>query len=86
MANLIKIKNFEFEYSALLHAFVDDAGERVVFISKNYDEIHLVIEVQDGRVVFHPRWNVKISSEKNVSYKYCIDVNFPEQIENLDDL
>lgn len=85
MIKLIKLSHFEFEYSELLHAFIDDVEKRLVFISKNYDEIHLVVELVDGRVIFHPRWNVKILTVKNVSNRYFIDVNFADQLENLDD-
>lgn len=86
MIKLIKLNNFEFEYSEFIHAFIDEVEKRLVFISKNYDEIHLVVELLDGRVVFHPRWNVKILTVKNVSNKYVIEVNFIEQVENLDDI
>lgn len=86
MISLIQLGNFEFEYSEFLHAFIDDVGKRLVFISKNYDEIHLVVELLDGRVVFHPRWNVKILTVKNISNRYIIDVNFVEQVVNLNDI
>ncbi len=76
---------FEFQYHAEMACFCDEERGRVTFLSKNYDEIHLTIELENGHLVFHPRWNVKIKTVQGTSKKYVIDINFPDEEMNLDD-
>lgn len=84
MHKIVKLADYEFEYHPALECFADK--ERVAFISRGYDEIHLIVELQDGQVVFHPRWNVKIATSKGSSKRYIIEVNFLDELTNYDDI
>lgn len=81
----IILEDFEFDYNSTMDCIVDKNNNKIIFVSRNYDEIHLVIEINEFGVLFHPRWNVKIGSYKNQHNKYYIDVNFADESINLND-
>ena len=86
MFKTIQLGEFSFDYHASMKCFCDEKRERVAFVSGGYDEIHLIIEIVAGRLVFHPRWNIKIETVQGTSKQYRLDVNFSDQLLNLDDL
>ena len=47
-------------YPDSLSCIFDESKKKVVFLTKEYDEIHLVVEVASEKLVFQPRWNVAI--------------------------
>lgn len=85
MMKTIQLGRFTFDYNDQLISFCDADEGRLAFISKNYDEIHLIIVLQDDCLTFHPRWNVNIQTLKGTSTRYRIDINFPNDQLNLDD-
>lgn len=84
--NKITFLTFEFDYHRAMDCLFDEEQGKIIFFSKNYDEIHLVVEFEQECVTFHPRWNVKISVDKMNQKKYIIDVNFPDDGLHLKDL
>ena len=86
MFKTVGMFGFEFDYNSDIKCFCDEDRKRIAFLSKNYDEIHLIIEMEDGYLIFHPRWNVNIKTVRGSSKKYIIDVNFSDDLINLDDL
>ena len=40
-----------------------------LFVTNEYDEIHLVIEVLNGKLVFQPRWSVSITELDKFTYE-----------------
>lgn len=75
---LVHLSQFEFEYHPFMVCIADREAQRLVFINKQYDEIHLVVEVQEGQVIFHPRWNLKIIADEKRPNTYFLDVNYED--------
>lgn len=72
----ITFLTFEFEYNPVMDCLFDEKQGKIIFFSKNYDEIHLVVEFVKGRLTFHPRWNVNLSVDEVNPKKYVVDVNY----------
>ncbi len=51
-------------------------AKKVVFLTKEYDEIHLVVEVVSEKLVFQPRWNVVITELDKFKYEIKQIVNW----------
>jgi len=60
-------------YPYSLSCIFDESKKKVVFLTKEYDEIHLVVEVASEKLVFQPRWNVAITELDE--HKYEIKTN-----------
>ncbi|EJO5349316.1 hypothetical protein NRP93_003488 [Clostridium botulinum] len=60
-------------YPDSLSCIFDESKKKVVFLTKEYDEIHLVVEVVSEKLVFQPRWNVVITELDK--FKYEIKTN-----------
>lgn len=75
---LVQLSHFTFEYHPSMVCIADHEAQRLVFINKQYDEIHLVVEVQEGQLVFHPRWNIKIITDENRPKTYILEVNYED--------
>lgn len=74
----VSLEGFTFEYSPHLECFNDIHHKRMAFISKRFDEIHLIVEFIDGQVMFHPRWNIRIETVCSSTKTYRLDVNYAE--------
>lgn len=82
----IKLSHFEFEYNPIMDCVFDEKQNRLVFVSENYGDIHLAIELKGSTLIFHPRWNIKIVTDEKEKNKYILDVNCPDETLNLDEL
>ncbi|MDG3142426.1 hypothetical protein MKL29_06140 [Streptococcus suis] len=71
----IKISHFEFEYNPIMDCAFDEKQNRLVFLSENYGDVHLAIEVKGTTVTFQPKWNVNITADEQQPNKYILDVN-----------
>lgn len=80
----IKLSHFEFEYNPIMNGVFDEKQNIIVFLSKNYDEIHLIVELKGATIAFHPRWNINIVTDKEHPNKYILDVNYSDEAINLD--
>lgn len=54
----INLQKWTFHYDPNSIAAIA-SDEKIVFLTKEYDELHLVIEIEAGLLVFQPRWNSK---------------------------
>lgn len=72
---MITFANVTLSYNPILDCIYDKENQKIVFITKEYDEIHLVIELVDNKVRFHPRYNVNRSVEG--PNEFYISVNHP---------
>lgn len=75
MEPLITMNNITFSSNPILTCLFDKENHKLAFLSKEYDEIHLIVEVVNNKLVFHPRFNVNITTEK--PNEFYIDVNYP---------
>lgn len=80
----IKLSHFEFEYNPIMNGVFDEKQNIIVFLSQNYDEIHLIVELKGSTLAFHPRWNINIVTDEQQPHKYVLDVNYPDETINLD--
>lgn len=68
---------FTLNYHESINVYVNDETKRVIFISKDNDEIHGILELdENNKVKIHPRWNVNFSVENK---DVIIDVNYVEE-------
>jgi len=68
---------FTLNYHESMNVYVNDEMKRVIFVSKDNDEIHGVLELdQDNKVKIYPRWNVSFTVENK---EVIIGVNFVEE-------
>ncbi len=63
----ITLKNWIFNYDSDNMMIISN-DEKIIFLTKEYDEIHLVIEIEAGLLVFHPRWSTKITHVNDTTY------------------
>lgn len=71
----IKLSGFEFEYNPIMDCVFDEKQNRLVFVSENYGDVHLAIELKGSSLIFHPRWNINIVIDEKHPNKYILDVN-----------
>ena len=57
------------KYPDTLSCIFDEKKEKIIFVTNEYDEIHLVIEVLNGKLVFQPRWSVSITELDKFTYE-----------------
>lgn len=69
MKKLILSEKWTIHYPDNLSCIFDENAKKVIFITKEYDEIHLVIEVISGKLVFQPRWSVIITELDKFTYE-----------------
>ncbi len=75
MKNMI-FNGFTLNYHKSINVYVNEEMKRVIFISKDNDEIHGMLEFNESnKVKIHPRWNVNFSVENT---EVIIDVNYSE--------
>lgn len=68
---------FTLNYHESINVYLNEETKQVIFISKNNDEIHGVLELdEDNKVKIHPRWNVNFSIENK---EVTIGVNYEEE-------
>lgn len=76
MKNMV-FNGFILNYHESMNVYVNDETKRVIFVSKDDDEIHGILELdQDNKVKIYPRWNVSFSVENK---EVVIDVNFVQE-------
>lgn len=69
---ILMYKDWEFKYDSNLMTAISD-NDKLVFLTKSYDDIHLVIENEANKLIFQPRWSVKITEIEHK--KYLIETN-----------
>ncbi len=68
---------FTLNYHESINIYVNDEMKRVIFISKDNDEIHGILELDEvNKVKIHPRWNVNFSIENT---EVTIGVNYENE-------
>ncbi|WP_217585971.1 hypothetical protein [Lentibacillus saliphilus] len=76
MKNMI-FNGFTLNYHESINIYVNDEMKRVIFISKDNDEIHGILELDEvNKVKIHPRWNVNFSIENT---EVTIGVNYENE-------
>ncbi|WP_062350566.1 hypothetical protein [Bacillus kwashiorkori] len=69
--------SYTLNYHDSINVYVNEERKQIVFISKNNDEIHGVLDFnENNKIKIHPRWNVNFSIENN---EITIDVNYEEE-------
>ncbi|PWU70012.1 MULTISPECIES: hypothetical protein [Gracilibacillus] len=73
----MNFNGFTLKYHKSINVYVNDEMKQVIFISKNNDEIHGMLELDErNKIKIHPRWNVNFSVENT---EIIIDVNYSEE-------
>lgn len=63
MKNMI-FNGFTLNYHESFNIYVNEEMKRVIFITKDNDEIHGVLELDESnKVKIYPRWNVNFTIE-----------------------
>lgn len=57
---MIEFFNWKFYFPDHLKVYIDQDSQRIAALTDVDDEIHITIEVVNGQLVFHPRWNINI--------------------------
>lgn len=67
---MVDFFGWTFHFTDEFKMYLDKEAQRIAFLTKNDDEIHMTIEVIDNKLVFHPRWNTKITfiNEKEIEF------------------
>lgn len=75
--NTIEFENLKINYNKEINVFPNKDTKKVAFISKDYEEIHAILEVKENQEFqVYPNWNVKFSiNEKEIT----IDLNYQEE-------
>lgn len=69
---------FTLDYHESINVYVNEANRKVIFISKNDDEIHGVLQLDErNKVKIYPRWNTNFIVEGT---KITIGVNYEDEI------
>lgn len=71
--NKLTLGKWTIMYPDRLACIYDESKEKAAFLTKEYDEIHLILEIVSGKLVFQPRWNVVITELGE--FKYEIGTN-----------
>lgn len=71
--NNINFENLKINYNKEVDIFIDKDRKKIAFISKDYEEIHAILEIKENQEFqIHPRWNVNfLVNEKEIT----IDLN-----------
>uniref|UniRef100_UPI00403F7E89 hypothetical protein n=1 Tax=Candidatus Enterococcus willemsii TaxID=1857215 RepID=UPI00403F7E89 len=68
----VSLKEWTFRYDSNKTTAI--AGpEKISFLTKDYDNVHLVIEIEADLLVFQPRWSTKITEVETDTF--LIEIN-----------
>ena len=60
-----------------MHIFMNNNTSKMIFVSKDLDEIHAVLEINENQEFkIHPRWNVNFFISRN---EITVDLNDSEE-------
>lgn len=65
----VNLSKWSIQYPDSICCIFDANEEKAIFVTKEYDEIHLVVEVLSGKLVFQPRWSVSIIELDKFTYE-----------------
>lgn len=68
----VSLKEWTFHYDSNKVTTIANA-EKIAFLSKDYSDVHLVIEIEADLLVFQPRWSTKITEVETDTF--LIEIN-----------
>ncbi|MBM7541824.1 hypothetical protein [Amphibacillus cookii] len=72
--NKLQFEHLTFHYHDSINVFTNLEEKTVIFINKDQDEIHGVVEIKENKTFkIHPRYNVNFLIDKN---EITVNVNY----------
>ncbi|SDZ68854.1 hypothetical protein SAMN05421736_1415 [Evansella caseinilytica] len=72
--NQMNFNHLKINYNKKMHVFMNNETKKVIFISKDLEEIHAVLEINNNQEFkVHPRWNVNFFVTEN---EITVDLNY----------